>query len=474
MRTRPVHWSEGMLVLPHHFQAASAYQSEQLTVSQNWQCPCNYGVRAMDLDRDALNNFEVRIPRLQARMRDGSLLLVPENAHLDILDLRPEMSDGQDVYLHLVVPEIVQGKCNAGRKGRGNDERFLIEAEEWEDRNAAGNPRPIETHRFNARVVALPTLESPKGFESLPIGRLQRSQQADSPPQLAEDYIPPLLCCDCWPALRDGILGAVRAQLGSYTKMQADYLRTHGGWTEANQPQIRKGIAQLNAVNSSYPYLVQLTEALGVHPFLAYTELCRLVGQLSLFRDDWQPPDLPIYDHDDLGRIFRAIKIELDVIFRAEGPTAKVQRYPFVGVQEWMEVALDPRWLRGNYGLYVGVRSELTAERLELLFSDRWLDWKLGSSRTILQIYRNAEAGLTLNRVAGVHQSLPALKNVTYFEIDLRGRYWEQSAESRTLALKVNERYIRGDFIGQSTLTVIDPRNNPRDLTLELFVVENE
>jgi predicted component of type VI protein secretion system len=168
------------------------------------------------------------------------------------------------------------------------------------------------------------------------------------------------------------------------------------------------------------------------------------------------------------------VKSHIDAIFTGEGPTVKVQRYPFMGVQEWMEVGLDPKWLRGNYGFYVGVRSDLTPERLELLFSDKWLDWKLGSTRTILQIYRNAEQGLSLKRVVGVHSSLPALKNVTYFEVDPHGRYWEQVTETRTLALKVNENYIRADFIGQNTLTVVDPKQNPRDLTLELFVVENE
>src|SRR5690606_35697518 len=140
--------------------------------------------------------------------------------------------------------------------------------------------------------------------------------------------------------------------------------------------------------------------------------------------------------------------------------------------QEWMEVSLDPNWFGGKQKFFVGVQSNLPPERLEMLFSERWLDWKWGSARTILQIYRNAEAGLRLTRVPGVHASLPALQGMTYFEIDPTGPYWEQVEETRNLALKVNEKYIRGSFAGQNTFTVIDPKNNPRDLTLELFVVE--
>jgi predicted component of type VI protein secretion system len=89
-------------------------------------------------------------------------------------------------------------------------------------------------------------------------------------------------------------------------------------------------------------------------------------------------------------------------------------------------------------------------ERVEQLFSRRWLDWKLGSSRTIVQIYANAEAGLQLKRVVGVHQTLPVLQNVTYFKINPKGMYWDQIVETRTLAMKVNERYIRSQTVGQS------------------------
>lgn len=475
MRTKPVHWTEGMLVLPHHFQASQSHLTELSAASLDARCAYSYGVRRIDWNGDALQNFELRIPRLEARMKDGTYVSVPENAHLSILDLKTAARDSDEVYIFLAIPEVVEGRVNATRRSDDRAAHVVIQTEDWADRNAAGNPRPIDTERLNAQLIALPSREPPKGFESIPVMKLRRSAGADAVPEVDTDYIPPLLACDSWIDLREEILASLCAQMGAFCKSQAEYVQTHGGWTEANQPQVRKTLLQLNAVNSSYPYLRQLTEARGVHPFLAYTELCRLVGQLALFRANWQAPELPLYDHDDLGRIFRAVKGEIELCLQSEGPTAKVQRFPFLGVEEWMEVGLDPRWVRNKaMDFFVGVRSDLPPDKLEILFSDRWLDWKLGSSRTITQIYRNGEAGLALRRVVGVHAKLPALQNVTYFEVDPRGMYWDQVCESRTLALKVNERYIRGSFVGQSTLTVVDPKSNPRDLKLELLVVDNE
>lgn len=472
MRTRPVHWYEGMLVLPHHFQAADQFHLEWLASQTDWLSPYAYGIAEIEFQEEALSNFEVRIPRLRARLKDGTLLSVPENAFLDKVDLRPVFEENREVYLHLAVPQVTPGKANATRVAHNGERRLLVVGEEWEDRNDGGNPRTIETQRYNAQLLVLSSTESPKGYESVPIAKLQRSERENAVPEISDDYIPPLLNCSCWSGLTDRILLSITAQLGSFIKSQAEYLRTHGGWSEANQPQIRRAINKLQAVNTAYPVLVQLVEGRGVSPFQMYGECCRLLGQLSLFRDDWQAPELPLYDHEDLGRIFRAIQLELNAVLKGEGPSQQVQRFPFLGVQQWMEVALDPNWFGGGRKFFVGVRSDLPPERLELLFSERWLDWKLGSTRTILQIYRNAEAGLRLTRVPGVHPALPALQGVTYFEIDPTGPYWEQVEETRNLALKVNDKYIRGSFIGQNTMTVVDPRNHPRDLTLELFVVE--
>lgn len=479
MRAKPVHWSEGMLVLPHHFQAADAALRDEMAALLDWREPYSYGLRRFEWTREALANFELRVTKLHVRLKNGLVVAYPENAHLSHLDLRPQFTEHQELYVFLAVPETVEGRSNATRRKSDDSARVVVEPEDWADRNAAGNPRPIETELLNARLVALPSLDGPKGFEAVPILKLKRSAQEDALPEVDDEYIPPLLSCDAWPFLKEDVLAAVVSRLGAFGQAQADFLQTHGGWREANQEQIRKAIFQLNAVNTAYPCLRQLTEAQGVHPFVAYCELTRLVGSLSLFRDSWKPVDLLLYDHDDLGRIFRAISADI----KFEYDEAKVRRFPFVGVGEWMEVALEPEWLRNrNLGFYIGVRSDLTPERLERFFTSspnnptaqRFLEAKLGSARTITQIFRNREAGLGMTRVVGVHQSLPALKDYTYFEVDARGYYWEQVAESRTLALKFNENWIRGSYVGQSILPTVDPRGNPHDLKLELFLVNNE
>jgi predicted component of type VI protein secretion system len=85
-----------MLVLPHHFQAAQANLVDAFNSSIDWLNPFAYGLRNLTINLDALANFEVRIPRLQARLKDGTLVSVPENAHLSTLDLKSAIQESNE------------------------------------------------------------------------------------------------------------------------------------------------------------------------------------------------------------------------------------------------------------------------------------------------------------------------------------------------------------------------------------------
>lgn len=474
MKNKPVRWSEGMLMLPHHFQAADAWHAEAASTASFWLQPHGYGIHRIEINSDALDGFELRISSLDARLKDGTIVSVPRNAQLAALDLKQIMADQAEVFVHLVLPELQPGLANTTMADEGKSSRFVLDATEWDEVNDGDNAQGVDVLRYNAKLVATPTQDSPENCDSIVLMKLKRSLEADSPPKIDAEYFPPLLNCHSWSDLREGVLASIHARLGSYIQMQADYLKVHGGWSEGNQPQIRKAIRQLEAANTSYPELVQITESAGSHPRVAYLSLCRLVGQLAVLRDDWMAPALPLYDHDKLGEIFHAVKAEIDAALAEDGASSKVSRYPFENRGEWYEVQLDPQWLQPQFEFFIGVRSDLPAERLEQLFSSRWLDWKLGSSRTINRVYTNAEAGLNLRRVVGVHDTLPVLNDLTYFAVKKVGTHWDDVSESRTLALKVNDRYIVDAKKDGNALTVVDPKNAPRDLRLELFILNND
>ncbi len=462
------------MVLPHHFQSADLNQRDWLSTCSTWLNQYAYGLRSLELNHAALENYEVRIPRLEARLKDGTLVSVPDNGTLETLDCRSVFEGQQYVYVFLRLPNVVPGRPNAAVLNGHRNEivRYLTTRETQEELNSGGNSREIDTQQLNVQLSAQTTLEAPRGFESIPLFRLRRSTQPGAVPELDTKFIPPLLAINAFPALQEHILLAVCSQLGSFIKSQSQALKTLGGWQEASQPQVQRSILQLHTVNSAYPHLLQLFQSRGLHPFQAYTELCRTVGQLAIFRADWEPPALPGYDHDNLYEVFNAVKLEIESVFQANAVGGQVLRFPFTNRNSHLEVGLDASWLEEGHEFYIGIQSDLAADDLERLFAHKHLDWKLGSAHTIDQIYQNGESGIGIGRVAQ-QSMLPTLKSMTYFRVENSGPYWQQLAVSKSLAIKVNDRFLQDVQVPDRTISVLDEAGVTNNLNLDLFVLKH-
>lgn len=475
MRTRQVCWHEGMMVLPHHFQSAELNLRESIAETQSWVSPYAWGIRTLELNHAALENYEIRINRLEVRLKDGTLISVPENAHLETLDVRSAFERGDEIYIYLVLPNIVAGRPNsAAVTGHRNDVvRYLINSETHEELNNGDNSREIETQRYNVQLRAQTTKETIGGFESIPLFRLRRSIQPGAVPELDRGFIPPVLSCNSFPALHQDILLAICSQIGSYIKTQALSLKTLGGWTQVGQPQVHRSMMFLSSVNSSYPYLLQLFQSSNLHPFRAYLELCRLVGQLAIFGPNWEPPSLPTYDHDDLHTVFSTVQAQIESIFSSDGTTSQILRFPFINRSSHLEVAIDSEWFGEGHEFFIGIQSELPPADLEKLFAEKHLDWKLGSSRSILQIYQNGESGIRIEPQNEQASLLPKLRGMNYFKIVSGGPYWQQLMTSPSLAVKVNDRFLRDGGPADKTITVVDENDTLNSLGLDLFVLKH-
>src|SRR5262245_36208939 len=94
MTQRAVHWHEGMFLRPHHFQTAGRHEQFMANRGEKWDLHYNWGLRAVEVDIDALTNYRFVVRRLDARMRDGTLVSIPEDGALPALDLKPAFESG--------------------------------------------------------------------------------------------------------------------------------------------------------------------------------------------------------------------------------------------------------------------------------------------------------------------------------------------------------------------------------------------
>lgn len=464
MAIRPVHWSEGMFLRPHHLQAADACAREALRLSEDWYHPFNWGYRRIELDRDAVSNFAMTLPACEARFKDGTKLVVPEDTTIDPVELHETMAKDSSVMVYLAVPTVRPGRANVAESPAGDGPRYWIETIEREDENTGGDEQSIEVRRTQARLLL--SGQDHTGYETLPLCRIERSTQTGSPPQVDPAFVPPLLALDSWPMLWRAVQ-SLHQQIGARITQFAEQMADRDISFESQSPGDAERMVKLAVLNAAYSYFESFAFTPGLHPLTTYGELCRLVGQLAIFSEERRPPSLLGYDHEDIsGCFYNAIKYiqrYLDIL----PPRAFEKRY-FERVGERLEAALDQRWLSPAKALFLGVETELNEQECQQLLGA--MDMKMGSGSQVEHIFRRALGGLTLTPVARPPQPLPVKTGIVYYQVTREPVFWRDVEDSCTLALRMNLSHAAFESNRILSITPVG-RNKPSNLQFALFVV---
>src|SRR5262245_58840261 len=154
MTTPAVHWQEGMFLQPHHFQTAARHAADQLRRNVKWDTYHNWGLRRLDYDRDALANGQLVVRALEARLRDGTVVALPEDAPVPELDFKDAYGPGRRVEVLLAVPQLRVGSANAPDDPAAAERaRWRVESAELEDENSGLDPQPVPLRRLNVRFL---------------------------------------------------------------------------------------------------------------------------------------------------------------------------------------------------------------------------------------------------------------------------------------------------------------------------------
>ena len=455
MAFRAVHWHEGMFLRPHHMQTAQRHGLYLANQSEKWDHHYNWGLRSFDLDKDALSNHRLVIRALQARFRDGTLVSVPEDAALPALDLKQMMATENSLTVNLAVPMLRLGRANVSNDGAAEGGgRYVVDSQELEDENTGVNPQPIHVRLLNLKLLM--SNQDMTGYETIPIARIEKSQQAEAVPQFDLSYFPPVLACDGWQPLMNEILQSVYDRIGKKIELLANQVLSRGISLDSLSPGDPMILAQLRELNEASTVLGLLAFTPGFHPLRVYLELCRMVGQLAIFGATRQPPALPRYDHDDLAGCFYRVKQYLDALLD-ELVEPEYKERPFIGAGMRMQVVLEPAWMESVWEMFIGVLSPLDTEAcIRLLTRPGQLDMKIGSSDRVDAIFRLGQAGLRFTHAPRPPRSLPALPGLIYFQVSRESPEgeWQNVQRSLTLALRLNENLIAGNIQGQRVLTI--------------------
>ena len=488
MRNLPVHWYEGLFLRPQHFQTADRYWTELVQLSNRWDHAYNYGLHAIEIDQAALANHQFQVHALEARMPDGTLISLrdgnePDRVELKqaLLELAEQSVDLEEAFAaqsvvraFLAVPKLQMGRSNVGKVGDANRTRFLEYEVPTQDESRGGGDQAIQVKLVNARILL--STDDLSGYEVLPVAQIRRASEEQAVPRLDADYIPPVLSIDAWPQLGRDVVRAIYDVVGQKIEVLSQQVVNRGIGLESREPGDADRILMLQQLNGAFSSLAVLAFAQGVHPFTAYHELCRLIGQLSIFDPSRRASDIPPYDHDDLATIFQHVRIRIEQLINAVRDYEYHQRF-FVGVGMGMQVTLEPRWFNSDWQWYIGVnKGDLSVQECREILSPGQLDWKFGSSRQVEILFKHRAQGLQLVPFDREIRALPSRQDWIYYEVDRADSpAWRDVQETQSLAMRLKDSLILNlDRLQGERQLVVSAAGKRAALQFALFAVPSQ
>jgi type VI secretion system protein ImpJ len=461
-----------MFLRPQHFQAADRFWTELIHTSARWDNPYNYGVMAIELSEEALSNYQVQVTRCHARMKDGTLVVLDAGQEPDRVDLKGAFQGQTEVRVYLAMPKLTLGRGNVGSPGADEHPRYVETELPVPDESRGGNEQTLQFRDHNVRLLL--STDDLAGYEVLPIAQVKRASEGEATPQRDDDYFPPMLTTAAWPPLGLDVVRAIYDIIGQKMEILSERIVQRGVTLASQEPGDLEDLMMLAALNESYATLGCLAFA-AVHPFQAYTELCRIVGQLSIFDEMRRTPEVPRYDHDDLARIFRWIRIEVERLIGTRRKLEYEQRF-FQGADRGMQVTIDPKWLHSGWNWFVGVNGQGASEtEIRELLRPGNLDWKMGSAQQVDLIFKHGIPGVTLVDLPQPPRALPSRQGWTYYEVRRDNAAWKDVLATQTLALRFTEELISNldTLQGQRKLEVA-AKGKRTVLEIALFAVPSQ
>lgn len=449
MGNKAIYWNEGLFLRPHHFQANDRFQTIQQTYPVQLLSGRGAGIGLLEIDLDALANHIFRIKTIKAMLPDGTFVDIPGESATVTNNFKALLDRDSSVTFLLGIPLLSLGRANSQIGDGGALTRNQIEAITVEDENDGQRPEEILVKRLNFRLLT--QSDKTDGMAVLPLARVVRSNRPDGAPQLDPDYYPPMLLANGYAPLADNIIQYILNRVGRKATGVANQLRAGGLGMGAREPLLW---SQLNCLNGAQGVFQALANNASTTVGELYQELCRLAGALGVYGPSRLLPSLPTFDswepHKTFVPLRRLIDEYLDMIVEPE-----FKDRPFVGAGLRMQVALEPTWLQPEWGIFIGVQSELsTDEVVRIITQPGILDMKVGSADQADAFYRAGKAGLSFTPIKTPPRVLPP--GITYFQLskDLSGTEWADVNRTLSLAIRFNENRVQGNIQDQEVLTL--------------------
>lgn len=432
-----VHWHEGMFLRPQHLQVAFGDVQRRLQRESERIRPWSYGVGSIEINNGQLAQFNFEVTSCGVLFPSGTWVCYPENATLDPKNFRyilEERSTRFDVFLG--VPRLSErdpNVCDTDGDQERQARRYMAQEEPFYDETTGRNAQMVQTLRLNAQVFF--EGESMSGYEAVRIGRIHPTGSTKALPSLDTSFIPPALSLKSWPPLLKLVGDLTNEIRHAGSEMVSQIARRETPFADQAMGGMETAL-KLQAIHRGGEVLRQMVELPFFHPQEAYLELARIIGDLSVFLPGHQVgPDLPIYDHDDLGTCFSSVADILRQLLEATAPRNYLQRQ-FEKRRDYLECPLEAEWFAPANRFFVGVRTDRPVEEVRAFMDPSVV--KLASPNSVARAVQALVYGIKMVPEERLPPGLPEYADVHYFRLEHEAssdEYWQAVEREKTMAM---------------------------------------
>ena len=428
---QPVLWTKGTFLTPQHLQLQDKFLEDSLNFRLQALKFCAWGFSEVVLDQEQLAEGQLAISRASGIFPDGLLFEIPgpdqpppSKALADFFD--PGVKD-LDIYL--TVPDYKQKGLNVAGLGRVAGSRYLAEITTVRDDNTGISEKPVQIARKNLRLLA--ANETREGSSALRIANIEKTEAGAF--RINTRFVPPLLevrASDYLRSLISGILeilAAKSAQLAGMRRQKNQSLADFNASDIAN-------FWLLYTVNSNIPVLNHLLQGQRCHPEELFSALTALGASLTTFHDTIRPRDLPLYDHQNLSKVFTDLDEKLRILLDTVVKT-NVVSLPLKHIKNTIyAAAIDLDKYLKNTRMYLAFSADVSEDTIIRRVPQLV---KACSATHIEQLINAALPGVVMTHLSSPPSAIPIKLKYQYFSLNQTGAAWETVTRARNFAAHV-------------------------------------
>ncbi len=424
-------WGEGLFLRPQHFQRQDAYHEARLHQVASAINPYAWGVRSLDIDREALVNSSLRFNELSVIFPDGTLFSAPQGDSLPAaVSLAEVPLSQQSITFYLAMPALNPHGGNAADAGnKSASVRFNQYGVETPD--LFTQAASAEVMFLGSQVRLVSQFEALDAYVSVPVVRLLR--EATGGFRIDPSFMPP-----CVSIKSNAMLFLQLRRLMDALQAKVSALYGHHREPSKNVIEFRSGdVASfwlLHTASAASASLAHLFHHPALHPERYFEQLLGLAGQLMTFSRTHVLADLPVYTHADpgpgFGLLHSIIKELLDTVISA--------RYFAIALSEtkpgYHAGRLDSGKIDERTTFYLSVAANMPALELVEVIPQRF---KIGAPDDVEKFVLAAMPGVRLVHCPQVPAALPVKPDTYYFSVEGKSALYERMLQAQSISIYV-------------------------------------